>query len=539
MNAPRSPRRWYRFLYQFSLRTLLVAITLAAVACWWFLQPQVQEEELAGKYLTLRRQVQLIKDASRIEGNDPFRNIGSWQLRNVYGDLLVDGRYANDQPQGRWTAWHANGQKAVEGEVVGGLRTGVWRVWGEAGQLRSEVTYRIVEIVPEGLPRPNRPQPYSTDLIPVVGLAGPLGQIDDLGGGGLGGMMGGSSQPSGLQPLARSRTVSQRQGPARMWHANGQFQLEGEFEGDLREGLWTYYDEAGAIESRGKFVRGQRDGLWTENHQQIRYIAGRREKEHAALLTRLREDVVSGDLARQIAAAAILETLGTEGVPVLAQLFQQDSDEARLVALRSLVHTNSVPAELLPAIEPLVEHPDPRLSLRAALAVYSLQPVRREALLARIMDALDRIDEVETHAQAVRLICRVDPDRGELAALRLVEALAKDAAADRYVGHWKWLLTLGVQPLPLLVKAFASPDRDVRLYALLAMERLIESGEPERIVHPDGSAEESWKIPSEVQPVLDQASTDSDPRVREAAAGIGNTDSYSPTGMGGMGGGFF
>jgi hypothetical protein len=107
-----------------------------------------------------------------------------------------------------------------------------------------------------------------------------------------------------------------------------------------------------------------------------------------------------------------------------------------------------------------------------------------------------------------------------------LESLAKDAAADRYVGHWKWLLTLGVEPLPLLVQAFASPDRDVRLYALLAIEQLIESGE------------QPWAIPVEVQSLLERAKTDADPRVREAAAGIGNSDSYSPGG-GGMGGGFF
>jgi antitoxin component YwqK of YwqJK toxin-antitoxin module len=534
MNEPRPKRRWYRFLYQFSLRTLLVAITLAAVACWWFLQPQVQHEELAGKYLTLRRQVRVepVREDSpplaRGSATSWLANIGSWQLRNEHGDLLVDGRYANDRPQGRWTAWHANGQKAVEGEVAGGLRTGEWRVWDEAGQLRSEVTYRIVEIVPEGLPAPNRPQPYSTDLIPVVGIASPLGQMDAISGGGLGGMLGGSSQPTGLEPLARPRIVSQRHGPARAWHANGQLQLEGQFESDLRVGLWTFYDKSGAIESRGKFVRGRREGLWTEKYKQSeRYISGRREAAHAALLARLREDVASGDLARQIAAAAILETLGSEGTPLLILLFEQESDEARLVALRSLVRTNSIPVDLLPAMEPLIEHPDPRLSLRAMLAVYALQPSRREALLDRIMAALDRIDEVETHAQAVRLICRVDPGRGELAALRLLESLAKDAAADRYVGHWKWLLTLGVEPLPLLVQAFASPDRDVRLYALLAIEQLIESGE------------QPWEIPVEVQSLLERAKTDADPRVREAAAGVGNSDSYSAAGMGGMGGGFF
>ena len=48
---------WLRFCSQFSLRTLLAVMTLAAIACWWFLRPQLVEEELAGTHLKLRRQV--------------------------------------------------------------------------------------------------------------------------------------------------------------------------------------------------------------------------------------------------------------------------------------------------------------------------------------------------------------------------------------------------------------------------------------------------------------------------------------------------
>jgi hypothetical protein len=171
------------------------------------------------------------------------------------------------------------------------------------------------------------------------------------------------------------------------------------------------------------------------------------------------------------------------------------------------------------------------------LAAYVLLPARREVLFGRITESLKDIDEVETHAEAAQLICRVDPGRREMAFLRLFDALAKDAADDLYVGHWEWLLALDLDLLPLVAKAYSSPDRDVRLYAILVIEQLVESREPERIVQPDGSAPDSWPIPPEVQPVLDRARNDSDPQVRDAAAGVGNPDSFP--GRGGMGGGFF
>jgi hypothetical protein len=62
MSQSPSPARRsrFRFLYQFSLRTLMLATAAVAVFCNWYFQPKYHEEELAGKELRLRRQV---KDA--------------------------------------------------------------------------------------------------------------------------------------------------------------------------------------------------------------------------------------------------------------------------------------------------------------------------------------------------------------------------------------------------------------------------------------------------------------------------------------------
>ena len=159
---PHSPRRpWWRLITQFSLRTLLLLVTAASVACWWFLQPQVREEQYGQTPLRLRRQVRLTKWeplSKKPQPRDPFKNAtpqivmgqgqlfeiinaGRWQLFDHRGNLLVNGHYENDQQHGRWITYHVNGRKAADGRMDRGEKVGPWRTWDEEGRLLSEVTY--------------------------------------------------------------------------------------------------------------------------------------------------------------------------------------------------------------------------------------------------------------------------------------------------------------------------------------------------------------------------------------------------------------
>jgi hypothetical protein len=151
----RSPRRpWWRFFTQFSLRSLLLLVTAASVACWWFLQPQMREEQFEQTPLRVRRQIRLVKSqppgmfpppSHRLEfiNGHYYEAIdaGHWRLFDQRGNLLVDGRYENNLEHGWWTTYHVNGRKAAEGRMLLGEKVGQWRTWDESGRLISDAVY--------------------------------------------------------------------------------------------------------------------------------------------------------------------------------------------------------------------------------------------------------------------------------------------------------------------------------------------------------------------------------------------------------------
>jgi antitoxin component YwqK of YwqJK toxin-antitoxin module len=529
MSSPGKPTRrpWWRLLTQFSLRSLLVLTTLAAVGCWWFLRPESHDEALAGGHLKLRRQVRMDRNMQGLEEYPMLRSIGAWRVRDGYGDLLIDGQYKDDLPHGRWTIYYPNGRKAADGQVFSGARTGLWRAWDEQGTLRSEATYKAVLRTERQLPPI---WPFNHPVVPVVGMIDLLGQLG--GGGMMGGGLGGGPVTAPL-PVFESKYVAVRHGPAKAWYAGGQLQWEGSYRDDLRDGLWTRYDEQGQIVEQGAYSAGARDGIWTvrspdeERSHERRYAAGLTADQQSELVARLAGDLAAGNINRKIGAAERLEKLGPAGVQVLVIALETGDLETQLLALRALSRLESISDDTLAKIEPRVDDPDPRIALRARLAIYRAQPGERGRLLAPLLAAAQDAEDALA-METLLEIYRADPERRLRVLAPLVERMAPPEFEFR--GSWthappryiEQLAALGWDVVPHLDAIYSSASPEGRWFMV-------------RVLHELVNRSQSAEIPDSGRSLLGRAQADADPRVRAAAELVGQPRG----GPGPRGGGFF
>jgi hypothetical protein len=502
MSATNTPPRrpWYRYLYQFSLRTLLVATTLAAVACWWWLRPERREEELAGQHLKLRRQVKLSQETDP-KFRDPAFNVGSWELVNEHGDRLVVGRYADDIPAGRWQLYYPHGQPAAEGKLAHGGRDGLWRTWDEEGTLRSEMTFRAV-----------KGSDFSITGRPIVG------PWEDM-----------NVASSTTYWRAAPDFVCERHGPARTWHASGKLVSEGTYANDRRSGTWTWYDEAGTVVRRAEY----RDGV---------EVADRTE-----LLASLAKDLRSGDLRTQLAAAERLERLDSLAVPTLVDSLDAPDRAAQLLALRALERLKAITSEHVPQLEQLATESVAAeclpLALRATLLLYALQPEQHDQLFARFEQLEDRISPL-ARVEALLRIAQLDESRRALAMGKAIDHLAHNplgqsgylvnaySVVQSYEDAAR-VATLRFDLVPALTTAFDSSDPVVRSFALLVVQQLVERNPPIRRTAVLAPGEPMWEIPRDLQPLVDRALKDADPLIRNQAEQIGQVQPSQE------GGGFF
>jgi hypothetical protein len=559
MNAPNSKpkRRRWRFLTQFSLRSLLVLVTLVAALCWWFLRPEARDEQLADKYLTLRRQVRvkvppagqtLPQDLQeKADKDDWLVSHGVWRVREEHSDLVIDGRYADGLPHGKWTVYHVNGQKAAQGQVFGGARTGLWRSWDEEGTLRSEMTYKAVE--EEQLPPLPRPlvNHWPTVRGGVIHL--PLAQFG-------GGMMGGGGPGPANFPRSRwgPTHVAHRNGPAKVWNSSGRLQLEGAYQDDLRDGLWTTYDEQGRIKEQGRYRAGVREGDWksfapsSKQAATREYVAGLSAHQRDKLIARWNDALQGAGLNRKIAAAQRLGEVGSAGVPALIRALRSPDAETQVVALRALGRQQPVPELAIPEISLLADSADSRVALRARLAIYLCSRDQRSRWFTPLIESLDAAGD-ELAFEALLAMYRADADRRLAILVPLVERMGRAVAAydgsalpPGYVAQQ--LGDLGWDIVPQLDAIYPQASSEARWFSILVLQHLVLREEPSFVLSPGGNRRPRWEVPPAGLPLLKRAESDPDPRVQEAAFQLGRqfiqpTTSAGAGGFGGQAGGFF
>ncbi len=275
------PRRWL----QFSIRTLLIVISLVAASLAWLTRPEYEERLLSGGAGKVRQEY-------RQDENDRKVRHGRWELTGRHGGLMVRGRYADDRPQGRWTAYHASGRALLRGVCVGGAPVGPWKAMFPDGRLQADFEFAAL--------------PSQASLV--------------------------GNRPGVVETC--------RSGPMRVWWPNGQLRLEGQFADDFEEGVWSFYNKDGHKIASGPFRAGRRHGVWTfwddrgKNAEQVQYVFGRSLPDAPALVKSLTDQLGTGALAQRVTAARKLESLGPLGVPSLVACLKSSDKTTRGLALR-------------------------------------------------------------------------------------------------------------------------------------------------------------------------------------------------------------
>jgi hypothetical protein len=539
---PAKPRRrWRQLFLQFNLRSLLGLITLSAVACWWYLRPEIAREELADKYLTRQRQTRLVDPStwtrsaslspaifsrqtyvgppSMFSGAEKLVpvNDGSWQLRDKQNHLLASGSCAAAETHGRWTIYHASGRKAAQGQMSHGHRVNTWRTWDEYGHRESEVNYAIV----------------SRELPPI---ASP--QLANA-------CCCGSVLPTWLNYTRKKMVVedSSRHGLSRTWHPNGKLKSQGAYENDLRDGPWSFYNDRGQRTAGGEYHRGLREGPWdiadsiTGKMRVVQFICDRPQEDFDRLLADIKAQLSSGEFDQQITALDRLESLGRAAVKPLVNLLDDadTSTNLKFLALRRLAHlaeiadvTGNPIIDLksdihIARLRQFTQSTDDRLAGLAMLLRYRNSPDDRENLYAPLIASARASPDIEWKQCVLAVLCHYDKPRRQATFIELAHAADTwrsppyDLSSDSLSSPFHQIALACDNHEDLIKSASHSPDVRLRRFAVLLVRLIVFRRGPQPAVSPAGKQGSHYPVPDAYRNLIERATLDPDQSVREAA----------------------
>jgi antitoxin component YwqK of YwqJK toxin-antitoxin module len=156
----------------------------------------------------------------------------SGELRS--STALVDGHR-----QGEQRTWHENGQLEGHGTFENDVPVGEWQAWDEQGRLASRTVYWTAGGLPAG---------YLETVQDASGAISVQTRMLIVDGDFLGRVT--LWYPDGLQAGLVEYRNGMREGLDVSWDTSGRKRSEGQRVADLRQGVWTTWNEAGEVESR-------------------------------------------------------------------------------------------------------------------------------------------------------------------------------------------------------------------------------------------------------------------------------------------------
>jgi antitoxin component YwqK of YwqJK toxin-antitoxin module len=174
-------------------------------------------------------------------------NYGWWEYFFENGQKSMEGTVNGTNREGVWTWYYETGQVKETGSYAGNQRTGIWKTYFEDGVLKGEADYtedygRYIEYYHSGKVLAEGPKNGSK----LVGHWRYYSETD------------GSLNKEG------DYENNLKHGLWKTYHSNGTVASHGMYVLDEPQDTWEYFNDSGKPTAAGSFDRGKKEGYWVE-----------------------------------------------------------------------------------------------------------------------------------------------------------------------------------------------------------------------------------------------------------------------------------